>query len=83
MYIGSADWMTRNLSRRVEAIAPIEDPKLIADLNEVLGIMLADNRLAWELQPDGRYLQRQPNNGDRIENTHKTMMKMAHQATSD
>lgn len=83
MYIGSADWMTRNLSRRVEAIAPIEDPKLIADLNEILGIMLADNRLAWELQPDGRYLQRQPHDGDRIENTHKTLMKMALQSPTD
>ncbi|AFY39270.1 Polyphosphate kinase [[Leptolyngbya] sp. PCC 7376] len=76
MYIGSADWMTRNLSRRVEAVTPIEDPKLIGDLNEILGIMLSDNRLAWELQPDGRYLQRQPTDGDRIESTHDILMRM-------
>ncbi|MGB2926783.1 MAG: polyphosphate kinase 1 [Limnothrix sp.] len=77
MYIGSADWMTRNLSRRVEAIAPIEDPKLIGDLNEILGVMLSDNRLSWELQPDGRYLQKQPSDNERIENTHETFMQMA------
>ncbi|NJN72838.1 MAG: polyphosphate kinase 1 [Limnothrix sp. RL_2_0] len=77
MYIGSADWMTRNLSRRVEAIAPIEDPKLIGELNEILGVMLSDNRLSWELQPDGRYLQKQPSIDERAENTHETFMKMA------
>lgn len=77
MYIGSADWMTRNLSRRVEAIAPVEDPKLIGELNEILGVMLSDNRLSWELQPDGRYLQKQPSTDERAENTHETLMKMA------
>lgn len=77
MYIGSADWMTRNLSRRVEAVTPVEDPKLISDLNEILGIMLSDNRLAWELQPDGRYLQRQSSNNERMESTHDILMEMA------
>ena len=83
MYIGSADWMTRNLSRRVEAVTPVEDPKLIGDLNEILGIMLSDNRLAWELQPDGRYLQRQPTDGDRIESTHDILMEMTLKETQD
>lgn len=77
MYIGSADWMTRNLSRRVEAIAPVEDQKLIGDLNEILGIMLADNRLAWQLQPDGRYVQKQPGIDGYSENTHETLMQLA------
>lgn len=58
LYIGSADWMTRNLDRRVEAIVPVEDPNLAKDLQEILGIVLADNRKAWELQPDGSYIQR-------------------------
>ncbi|OKH16949.1 polyphosphate kinase 1 [[Limnothrix rosea] IAM M-220] len=83
MYIGSADWMTRNLSRRVEAVTPVEDPKLIGDLNEILGIMLSDNRLAWELQPDGKYLQRQPTDGDRIESTHDILMEMTLKETQD
>lgn len=60
VYIGSADWMPRNLNRRVEAIAPIEDPNLAKDLQEILGIMLSDNRHAWDLQSNGIYIQRQP-----------------------
>ncbi|CDN12192.1 Polyphosphate kinase [Richelia intracellularis] len=60
IYIGSADWMPRNLDRRVEAITPILDPEIAKDLQEILGIMLADNRQAWELQPDGSYVQRKP-----------------------
>ncbi|MCY7322673.1 MAG: polyphosphate kinase 1, partial [Phormidesmis sp. CAN_BIN36] len=46
IFMGSADWMPRNLDRRVEAVAPIEDPDLLKDLQEILGIMLADNRHA-------------------------------------
>ncbi|MGD1871815.1 MAG: polyphosphate kinase 1 [Mastigocoleus sp.] len=60
IYIGSADWMPRNLDRRVEAITPIEDEEIAKDLQEVLGVMLADNRQAWELQSDGSYVQRRP-----------------------
>ncbi|MBD2088414.1 polyphosphate kinase 1 [Microcoleus sp. FACHB-1515] len=59
-YIGSADWMPRNLDRRVEAITPIEDPTVAQRLKEILDVMLADNRHAWELQPDGSYKQRHP-----------------------
>jgi polyphosphate kinase len=55
-YIGSADWMRRNLDRRVEAVTPIDDPDIQKDLQEILGVMLADNRHAWELQPDGSYI---------------------------
>ena len=60
IYIGSADWMPRNLDRRVEAITPVDDPDIAKDLQEILGILLADNRQAWDLQPDGRYIQRHP-----------------------
>ncbi len=60
VYIGSADWMPRNLNRRVEAITPIEDPEIAKELEEILGIMLSDNRKAWDLQPDGQYIQRHP-----------------------
>jgi polyphosphate kinase len=50
--IGSGDWMTRNLSRRVEAITPVEDPTLQARLEEILQVSLADDLLAWELAAD-------------------------------
>jgi polyphosphate kinase len=58
--IGSADLMPRNLDRRVEALVPITDPVILKDLQEICGLMLADNRYAWELKPTGRYVQRRP-----------------------
>lgn len=60
VYIGSPDWMRRNLDRRVEILTPVEEPALSKDLQEILGTLLADNRHAWELQSNGRYVQRQP-----------------------
>lgn len=77
VYIGSADWMRRNLDRRVEAVTPILDPDIVKDLQEMLGIMLADNRQAWELQSDGTYIQRQPQNDQQEESTQKILMEMA------
>ena len=50
--IGSGDWMPRNLSRRVEAITPVDEPALQARLEEILELGLADDMLAWELQGD-------------------------------
>ncbi len=58
IYIGSADWMTRNLDRRVEVVTPVLDPSIVKDLQEILGNLLADNRQAWDLQSDGTYVQR-------------------------
>jgi polyphosphate kinase len=77
VYIGSADWMTRNLSRRVEAVTPIEDKNIAKDLQEILGVMLADNRQAWELQSDGTYVQRKPNKDSQAQSTHDVLMDMA------
>ncbi len=83
IYIGSADWMTRNLSRRVEAITPIDDPKIAKELQEILGIMLADNRQAWELQSDGSYIQRHSEKSDYEQSSQKTFMKMALQSVGE
>lgn len=77
IYIGSADWMPRNLDRRVEAITPVEDPEIAKDLQEILGIMLADNRQAWDLQPDGRYIQRRPAADYPEQSSQKILMEMA------
>ena len=61
IYIGSSDWMHRNLSRRVEVLCPIEDPKLRAYLkDEVLQSYLRDNVNAHELTPDGSYKRVSP-----------------------
>ena len=55
-YIGSADWMDRNLIRRVEVVFPIEQPNLKNRLiNEVIAISMGDNCKARELLPDGSY----------------------------
>ena len=82
MYIGSADWMTRNLSRRVEAISPIESPQAFLELQEILGILLADNRHAWELQSDGKYIQRQ-SPAEQIQSAQAVFMKMALKTSAD
>jgi polyphosphate kinase len=56
VYIGSADWMDRNLSRRVEVVFPIEPPELKQRvIKEILDVSLADNAKARELRPDGTY----------------------------
>jgi len=72
-YFGSSDWMPRNLDRRVEAVAPVDDPELRARLCSLLGLCLADNRLAWDLASDGTYSQRQPG-GDREIATHELLI---------
>jgi len=82
VYLGSADWMTRNLSRRVEAITPVESPQAFLELQEILGVLLADNRHAWELQSDGKYIQRQSPE-DQIQNAQAIFMKMALKASTD
>ncbi len=56
VFIGSADWMPRNLNRRVEVVCPVNDPALRDYLrDEVLSAYLRDNVNARELQPDGFY----------------------------
>jgi polyphosphate kinase len=77
VYLGSADWMPRNLDRRVEAVVAVADPDLVKDLQELLGILLADNRQTWELQPDGHYTQRHPQTADTEQSAQKILMTMA------
>ncbi|MBR8838752.1 MAG: polyphosphate kinase 1 [Stigonema ocellatum SAG 48.90 = DSM 106950] len=77
IYIGSADWMPRNLDRRVEVITPVQDSEIAKDLQEILGIMLADNRQTWELQPDGSYIQRRPCDECPEASSQKDFMSMA------
>ena len=60
LYIGSADWMPRNLDRRIEAVVPVDDLTHRQTIRDLLHRMWQDNRQAWELGPDGRYTQRQP-----------------------
>ncbi|MEX0659525.1 MAG: polyphosphate kinase 1 [Egibacteraceae bacterium] len=55
LWVGSPDWMPRNLDRRVEALAPVQDPALRSQLVEIIDAMLADNTQAWNLQADGTW----------------------------
>ena len=59
-YIGSGDWMHRNLEHRVEAVTPIENALLREEIWGILQIHLYDQRSAWDMQSDGSYLQRKP-----------------------
>ncbi len=55
IYCSSADWMPRNLERRVEILFPVEDEEAKAELLHILEVQLSDNRKASLLQPDGSY----------------------------
>ena len=65
-YLGSADWMPRNLDRRVEVVVPVEDPVLHERLGRLLHTALADNRQSWELSADGQWRQRTPDGAPEI-----------------
>jgi polyphosphate kinase len=75
VYISSADWMPRNLDRRVEAAVPIEDPRHRAEIRRLLELMLADRRQVWEMQPDGSYGQRVLGPGEDARGTHAVLVR--------
>jgi polyphosphate kinase len=56
LLIGSADWMPRNLDRRVEAVAPVEDPRLKGHLEGLMQLYLDDSG-AWHMHSDGSFHQ--------------------------
>ena len=82
LYIGSADWMPRNLDRRVEAVTPILAPHLRRELMSLLDICLGDNRQAWEMQPDGTYVQRHAQSNQPERSTHEYLMQHSKGAKS-
>lgn len=55
LYMGSADWMPRNLDKRVEIVFPLEDERIKQEAKHILDIQLADNMKAHILQPDDSY----------------------------
>ena len=76
-FIGSADWMFRNLSKRVEVVTPILTADAKAKLWEVLEICLRDRRQAWALGEDGRYSRLDPESSDAARGTHEVLMELA------
>lgn len=78
VFIGSADWMDRNLSRRVEVVFPIEQPDLKLRLvDEILKTTLADNVKARELMPDGTYRRVKPAPGEAPVRSQQRFLELA------
>jgi polyphosphate kinase len=83
VYIGSADWMDRNLSRRVEVVFPIEQPDLKQRLiQEILKTSLEDTAKARELLPDGSYRRVQPSDGQPRARSQERFLEIAAQNTA-
>ncbi len=67
VYMGSADWMPRNLDKRVEITFPVEDEDLKNEIIEILSIQLADTLKAHFLMPDGSYAKQDLRGRDKLE----------------
>lgn len=79
-YLGSADWMERNLQARVEAVTPVRDRALRERCRQILDVMLADRRQAWDMRLDGSYVRRRPgpeDTGPAALGTHQALMDLA------
>jgi polyphosphate kinase len=76
-FFGSADWMSRNLDYRVEAVTPVEDPRLKEEIQAILDLELADNVKAWDMRSDGTYVQRRPAPGKEARNSQELLMQRA------
>lgn len=73
-FIGSADWMRRNLDRRMESVTPVTDPKLKKELEQTLQVYMDDNSTAWDMQPDDSYTRRRPKKGEKRRPTQETLI---------
>ena len=76
IYIGSADWMARNLDRRVEVVIPVISPDIRKTLrDDVLRVLLEDNQQAWDLDAQGVYTRRRVLPGQRRRSAQTTLME--------
>ncbi|SDL36583.1 polyphosphate kinase [Geoalkalibacter ferrihydriticus] len=82
-FIGSADAMKRNLESRVEVLVPVESPDLRRDLRAMLDIQLADRRTAWDMLPDGSYVQRLPETPEQEKGSHQLLIELAEKRQKD
>ncbi len=63
LLIGSADWMKRNLDRRMESVMPVLDPEIKRELEHILSVYESDNTNSWEMQPDSTYTRKKVGKG--------------------
>ncbi|SHM32389.1 polyphosphate kinase 1 [Phytopseudomonas punonensis] len=75
IYLSSADWMERNLDKRVETCFPVEGKKLITRVKKELETYLTDNTHAWVLQPDGRYVRLSPTGNQNSRSAQATLLE--------
>ena len=75
LYLSSADWMERNLDRRVETCFPVEGKKLVMRVKKELEGFLSDNTQSWVLQPDGSYLRISPTGNQNARNVQSSLLE--------
>ena len=76
IYFSSADWMPRNLNRRVETMIPAQDPTVRRQImNQIMTANLMDNANSWDLGPDGGYKRRAAGQGAQEFSAHKYFME--------
>jgi polyphosphate kinase len=76
-FISSADAMKRNLEARVEVLCPVGMSALAKEIRIILDVHLQDNRSAWDMQPDGSYIQRSPAEHDVADGSHTRLIELA------
>ena len=81
IFIGSADWMKRNLDRRVETMAPVTDPSLAAEIDAIFEVLENDNQTAWDLRPNGSYKRRSPKKGEPVRAAQQEFIRLAEQGS--
>ncbi|NTV01399.1 MAG: polyphosphate kinase 1 [Chlorobiaceae bacterium] len=74
LFLGSADFMPRNLDKRVETIFPVVDQRLVESVRSDLDLMLGDNRKSWQMRPDGSFARRREG---RAVNSQKLFMRQS------
>ncbi len=75
-FISSADIMKRNLEARVEVLCPVETPELVREIRTIFDVHLQDKRSAWEMQPDGSYIQLIPTDPDVAGGSHRQLIEL-------
>jgi polyphosphate kinase len=83
IFIGSGDWMRRNLEDRVEVAVEIKNAEHKMRLRNTLSFALADQRSAWELNAEGYYILRQPRTAEEQEGYQEVLMRRARERVTE
>ena len=81
-YLGSADWMKRNLEERIELTTPIEDEDIKKKIKHILDVYMSDNKNAYYMQPDGTY-KKLNTSGKKLVSSHIQFCQEAIEAIQD